>query len=209
MLWAHQAVTDIPSVLFANELVKAYPEAKVVLTTRDIDSWIASMKKTFYSIFSWRFWPWLYYLDTDFTRHWFPMMSTPLHVWSGSINKSGTTVFTLPEPELLRSGFHEHYAHLRKTVPKERLLEWHPRDGWEPLCKHLEMEVPAELKGKPFLNINDPDFTGQMLANLYNERLRVVGRKILRWLFGAGVLGVGVAWHVGVLPEGVRHWTGR
>jgi hypothetical protein len=209
MLWAHQATTDIPCALFADELVKAYPDAKVVLTTRDIDSWIASVKKTFYEIFTWRFWPLLYYLDTEFTRLWFPMMRLPLHIWSGIMDKPGTTMFTLPDPELLRSGFHEHYANLRKTVPKERLLEWHPRDGWEPLCRHLEMEVPAELKGKPFLNINDPEFTGKMVAGVYHARLRVVGMKVLRWIVGAGVLGAGGAWYVGLLPEGVRQWTGR
>jgi hypothetical protein len=34
-----QAVTDIPHLLFAEELMAAYPEAKIVLTTRNVDSW--------------------------------------------------------------------------------------------------------------------------------------------------------------------------
>lgn len=34
-----QAVTDFPAVLFARELIQAYPEAKVILTNRDVDSW--------------------------------------------------------------------------------------------------------------------------------------------------------------------------
>jgi len=37
------------------------------------------------------------------------------------------------------------------TVPSERLLVWHPEDGWEPLCAFLEVPVPDE----PLPNVND------------------------------------------------------
>jgi hypothetical protein len=36
-----QAVCDWPAVAFAKELIEAYPDAKVILTTRDVDSWHA------------------------------------------------------------------------------------------------------------------------------------------------------------------------
>lgn len=36
-----QAVCDWPAVAFAKELIEAYPDAKVLLTTRDVDSWHA------------------------------------------------------------------------------------------------------------------------------------------------------------------------
>ena len=46
-LFGHcQAVCDWPCVAFAKELVEAYPEAKVLVTTRDVDSWHASTLKT-------------------------------------------------------------------------------------------------------------------------------------------------------------------
>lgn len=32
-----QAVTDFPAVIFARELIDAYPEAKVILTNRNVD----------------------------------------------------------------------------------------------------------------------------------------------------------------------------
>ncbi|TDZ53645.1 putative membrane protein [Colletotrichum trifolii] len=41
-----QAVCDWPAASFADELVEAYPDAKVVLTTRDVDSWYKSTKAT-------------------------------------------------------------------------------------------------------------------------------------------------------------------
>lgn len=34
-----QAVCDVPVVHFCEELVGSYPEAKVILTTRDFDEW--------------------------------------------------------------------------------------------------------------------------------------------------------------------------
>ncbi len=33
------AVLDIPGSLFTEELIRAYPDAKVIVTTRDLDSW--------------------------------------------------------------------------------------------------------------------------------------------------------------------------
>ena len=58
-----QAVSDIPCVLFADELLQAYPEAKVVLTERDADGWIKSVQASFVKILSWRVWWLLRILD--------------------------------------------------------------------------------------------------------------------------------------------------
>ena len=33
-----QAVTDVPAACFIEELIAAYPQAKVILTTRPVDS---------------------------------------------------------------------------------------------------------------------------------------------------------------------------
>jgi hypothetical protein len=40
---------------------------------------------------------------------------------------------------------------VESTVPAERLLVWHPKDGWETLCGFLEVEVPDE----PLPQVND------------------------------------------------------
>lgn len=40
MLLGHcQAVADHPCCVFAEELLQAYPEAKLILTTRPVDDW--------------------------------------------------------------------------------------------------------------------------------------------------------------------------
>lgn len=41
-----QAVCDWPAIAFAEELMEAYPESKVILTTRDVNSWHRSVLQT-------------------------------------------------------------------------------------------------------------------------------------------------------------------
>ncbi|KAF2084896.1 hypothetical protein K490DRAFT_48111 [Saccharata proteae CBS 121410] len=48
LLGEYDCVEDNPSVLFAEDLIKAYPEAKVILTNRDVDKWAVSMKNTIF-----------------------------------------------------------------------------------------------------------------------------------------------------------------
>jgi hypothetical protein len=38
-------------------------------------------------------------------------------------------------------------------VPANRLLEWTPGDGWEPICERLGLDVP----GEPFPITNTTD----------------------------------------------------
>lgn len=40
------AITDLPAARIAPELIAAYPDAKVVLNTRDVDSWYRSFNET-------------------------------------------------------------------------------------------------------------------------------------------------------------------
>lgn len=35
-------------------------------------------------------------------------------------------------------------AAVRAEVPQDKLIDWHLGDGWEPLCRALDVPVPAE-----------------------------------------------------------------
>ena len=50
---------NIPGTLLAEGLIKAYPEAKVILTTRDVDKWLESMKQSVDSAVRWKSFDWL------------------------------------------------------------------------------------------------------------------------------------------------------
>lgn len=59
----YQALTDAPCVLFVDELLELFPDAKVVLQIRDPDAWARSVKENFeYVLTGWR---WKYLLLFD------------------------------------------------------------------------------------------------------------------------------------------------
>jgi hypothetical protein len=57
------------------------------------------------------------------------------------------------DEQLTKQAYERHNAEVRATVPENRLLEWHPGDGWMPLCERLGVPVPDE----PFPHINPTD----------------------------------------------------
>ena len=121
--------------MFADELLKAYPDAKVVLTIRDEDGWIRSMQNSFYEILSWKIWSIMQLVDWDHCRNSIPLLHYPLDIWTGGDEYN---------IEKLRQGYRVHNAHIRNIVPKERLLEYHASQGWEPLCRFLGKPIPNE-----------------------------------------------------------------
>jgi hypothetical protein len=44
----------------------------------------------------------------------------------------------------LIKGFIAHNKAVREVIPKEQLLIFQVKEGWEPLCKFLEVPVPNE-----------------------------------------------------------------
>ena len=40
--------------------------------------------------------------------------------------------------------FNQHIENVKASIPEERLLIFHPKDGWEPLCKFLNVPIPSE-----------------------------------------------------------------
>ena len=69
--------------------------------------------------------------------------------------------------------FSSHNANVIEKVPKDRLLIWNLKDGWEPICKFLNVPVPDQPI--PVLNkTTDP---------LFFDRLRVDLRKRLVEIF--------------------------
>jgi hypothetical protein len=49
--------------MFVDELLEMYPDAKVILTNRDIDSWHNSMNQTFFRVLGWKSLPFIVNLD--------------------------------------------------------------------------------------------------------------------------------------------------
>ena len=60
------------------------------------------------------------------------------------------------------AAFERHNAEVRRSVPREHLLEWRASDGWAPLCAALGVPVPSE----PFPRVN----TSEEFLARFNER---------------------------------------
>ncbi|KAM0343405.1 hypothetical protein ACHAPU_008586 [Fusarium lateritium] len=120
VLGFYDAVVDVPAILFVEELVAAYPEAKVIVTERDMDSWRRSVSSTGGRVLRWPCWN---------------TMSRPDPTLSGPF-------YELAE-KAVPANFHDHYELVKKIVPAERILELRVQQGWDPLCKFLGVEVPS------------------------------------------------------------------
>ncbi|KAH6880062.1 P-loop containing nucleoside triphosphate hydrolase protein [Thelonectria olida] len=157
-----QAVCDWPAIAFAKELIEAYPEAKVVLTNRDVDSWHASTMKTVY----WRV--------TDHELRWLSHFDWAASMYQPMLKKFFDTFFEGDFPNVGKDVFKRHYAEVRSLVPKENLLEYRVQDGWEPLCNFLGDAVP---KGVSFPNVNDnSDFVSRSRRRNRNQMYNVALR---------------------------------
>lgn len=135
-----QAVCDWPAIAFAKELIEAYPEAKVVLTNRDVDSWHASTMRTVF----WRV--------TDPELRCLQYVSWAAGMYYPMLKKFFDTFFEGSFETTGKEVFKSHYEEVRSLVPKDNLLEFRVTDGWEPLCKFLGERVPKDSK---FPNVND------------------------------------------------------
>ncbi|MGH9029069.1 MAG: sulfotransferase family protein, partial [Acidimicrobiales bacterium] len=54
------------------------------------------------------------------------------------------------DEEAARAAYERHNAEVRSSAPRDRLVEWQPKDGWGPLCRALGVEVPD----RPFPHLN-------------------------------------------------------
>ncbi|KAI4279468.1 MAG: hypothetical protein L6R38_005035 [Xanthoria sp. 2 TBL-2021] len=161
----YNAVSDIPSILFVDELLAAYPKAKVILTNRDVDRWLKSMDSTFYAVMRWRTMGVVAYLDPALLRPYWSLLYIVMDTWTGGNWK---------DQQALRQGFLDHYKHVRAAVPENRILEFKSEDGWEPLCSFLQKPIPTDV---PYPHVNEGVGVVQLHAFLYWIRLaKALGR---------------------------------
>lgn len=170
---------------FALDLVKAYPDAKVILVERDVDSWYRSMEEAIIDTT----WGWRADFFTCFLAPVFFGGKTGL-----TIRKVLLGFFEARDVKELRAHAKErdkrHYAEIRAAVPLERVLNFDPKDGWQPLCAFLGKDVPSV----PFPRKNPRD--------VHLKRIRQRQRVFLKMAIKVG-LGKAVPWVVGLAAVAV------
>jgi hypothetical protein len=139
------AAVDWPIAAFWRELAAAFPDAVVLLSVRDADAWWKSANATIFEL----------------TRREAPPDPTATAQLAMATDML-TTRFTtrwFDESEA-KAAYERHNDEVRATIPAARLLEWHPGDGWEPICAALGVAVPDE----PFPHVNTTEEFRTMLG---------------------------------------------
>jgi len=125
--------TDHPACVFWQDILKLYPNSKVILTTRDPDRWYQSMKETILtSNNSQTIGQRINNFIFSFNRRFKAMTKHIL------IRQFGTDY----SRDNMVKVFNEHIKNVEKLCPKEKLLKFEVKQGWKPLCEFLGKPIP-------------------------------------------------------------------
>ncbi|KAK7954416.1 hypothetical protein PG988_015110 [Apiospora saccharicola] len=167
----YSAVTDVPCICFADELIQAYPDAKVILTTRDPAKWIVSYENLILKLAESEEYGWVRAvgcIDHEFLGPYLDWVNMFLRYWTNG---------DWQNREKLIQAMLDHNDHIRKIVPKDNLLEWNPSDGWQPLCNFLGKPVP----NVPFPHINKGAEDAPRHKKLAMQRIAIlITRSLIR-----------------------------
>lgn len=149
ILGGFNSTVDWPGGYFYAELAQAYPQAKVLLSTRDPVEWERSMRQTVWAV---RHGESLIRLLSSAQAHVDPRWRAFLRMIDRLVwQERGTFAAGHEQPQQLIDAMLRHNEEVQCNIPPERLLVWSVEDGWEPLCRFLELPVPD----LPLPHVND------------------------------------------------------
>ena len=136
----YSAAVDWPASAFWPEIAAAYPEAIILLSSRDAEAWWKSASDTIFLAMQGIDNDWKRMIDTMFTRR----FTLDIHDKAAAI-----------------AAYEAHNRAVREHAPAARLVEWHPGDGWAPICQALGLAIPI----LPFPHVNSTEeFKAKVLA---------------------------------------------
>lgn len=159
-----KSVVDFPGSFYYKELMSKYPDAKIILSKRDAESWYNSAYSTIYS-----FNPGVktklklvsFALFNERARNLLRIVKmNKLTIWDRLFQKR------FEDKDFAIKVFNDHIRDTIQYVPKEKLLVFEAKDGWGPLCEFLNKPIPSvpypklnskedfHVMTKDFLNIN-------------------------------------------------------
>jgi hypothetical protein len=133
----YRAAVDWPASAFWRELVEANPDAVVLLSSRDADSWWKSATNTIFQI-----------TQREAAD---PAMKAQMEMAIDMLSKRFTPKWQ--DETAAKAAYEQHNADVRASVPADRLIDYRPGDGWAPICEKLGLPIPSE----PFPHLNTTD----------------------------------------------------
>jgi hypothetical protein len=136
MLPDFTAAVDWPAAAVWDQLYKAYPDSMVLLSTRSTsDAWWASFSQTILEV--------MQRGPTPGREEWYEMAADMLDRLTPDYADRDACI----------AAYDAHNEAVRHTVPRERLIDWTPADGWGPICAALQRPEPEA----PFPHVNTTD----------------------------------------------------
>jgi Sulfotransferase domain len=152
----HESTVDWPGAFFYRELADAYPDAKMILSTRDPEAWEKSMRDTIWDTLNGQ----SHAAHISKARElvdpdWQNYIRTMSRMWAAQGIFSGGEL----RPGQLGEAISRYQEQVQRNIPEDRLLVWSVTEGWEPLCRFLEVDVPDAQ----FPRLND--------SKMYKDRI--------------------------------------
>ena len=128
----YRATVDWPGAHYWRQLSEHYPEAKILLTFRDPESWYGSMESTILKLLRSR-------TDPD-------SIASKLLV-------DGVFGGNVEDRDHIIAVYERNVSEVQAAFDNDRLLTYTLGDGWKPLCDFLGCQVPET----PYPHKNKPD----------------------------------------------------
>jgi hypothetical protein len=160
-------VTDFPCAAFPVELMDAYPNAKIILTTREPTSWFSSMDDTILRAARLPLAEVLARLDNVIFGPFADMVRRLFQFFFDAQDLANA------DPHVFMKRHEEHYDFVRAAAAERGMpcldldVELDSAAKWEKVCAFLGKEIPAE----PWPNIND---RGQ-----FDKKVRLATRLVI------------------------------
>lgn len=137
LMRGYRSSTDNPICFLPDEVYAAFPKAKYILTTRPDgkQGWWKSINDAA----GW-------HCRQDVWQYVFRFLIWPVTF----LRRTDDKVRGMQEISKRRYGawdvelYDKHNAHVQELIPKDHLLVYDVREGWEPLCEFLKVPVPNE-----------------------------------------------------------------
>ena len=130
------ACLDFPSCNYYKELMEFYPDAKIILTVRDDESWIKSwnvLNNQVLNSFTFKFLARIPYTSFKLQKD----IHNKMILGKNGAFKGAAT------DETIKQRFNEWNQSVIDYVPKDRLLIYQVKEGWDPICKFLDKPIPS------------------------------------------------------------------
>ena len=132
----YRAAVDFPAMFHWQRLIEYFPQAQVILSVREAAAWFASISATVLTAVK------TIPADDAVIARRRRLVQRDL--------VDGLFAGRADDRDFMLECFARHQAQVIGTVAAERLLVFDVREGWQPLCRFLAVDVPTT----PFPHVN-------------------------------------------------------